>query len=118
MIAALTTNVTRFFREQHHFEHLRKVVLEPLAASARRGNRIRLWSAACSTGQEPYSMALTVLSVIPQAADLDARIERLAEPLTHMIRNAVDHGIESPEAQLNQRRDEENRRYKHKPAGH
>jgi chemotaxis protein methyltransferase CheR len=74
MIAALTTNVTRFFREQHHFEHLRKVVLEPLAASARRGNRIRLWSAACSTGQEPYSMALTVLSVIPEAADLDVRI--------------------------------------------
>jgi chemotaxis protein methyltransferase CheR len=74
MIAALTTNVTRFFREQHHFEHLQKSILEPLAASARRGNRIRLWSAACSTGQEPYSMALTVLSVIPEAANLDVRI--------------------------------------------
>lgn len=74
MIAALTTNVTRFFREAHHFEHLRSAIIEPLAESARRGNRVRLWSAACSTGQEPYSMALTVLSVIPNAASLDVRI--------------------------------------------
>lgn len=74
MIAALTTNVTRFFREPHHFEHLRDRVLEPLADSARRGNRVRLWSAACSSGQEPYSMALTVLSVLPDAASLDVRI--------------------------------------------
>jgi chemotaxis protein methyltransferase CheR len=74
MISALTTNVTRFFREPHHFEHLRKNILEPLAGAARRGNRIRLWSAACSTGQEPYSMALTVLSAIPDAASLDIRI--------------------------------------------
>ncbi len=74
MIAALTTNVTRFFREPHHFEHLRTRMLEPLADAARRGNRIRLWSAACSTGQEPYSMALTVLAAIPDAASLDVRI--------------------------------------------
>ncbi|MFA5957137.1 protein-glutamate O-methyltransferase CheR [Hyphomicrobium sp.] len=74
MIAALTTNVTRFFREPHHFEHLRTEILAPLAESARRGKRIRLWSAACSTGQEPYSMALTVLSAIPDAASLDIRI--------------------------------------------
>ena len=74
MIAALTTNVTRFFREGHHFEHLKKNVIEPLAAKARRGQKVRLWSAACSTGQEPYSMAMTVLSVIPEAPSLDIRI--------------------------------------------
>jgi chemotaxis protein methyltransferase CheR len=74
MIAALTTNVTRFFREPHHFEHLRSEVLAPLADAARRGRRVRLWSAACSTGQEPYSMALTILSVLPEAASLDIRI--------------------------------------------
>jgi chemotaxis protein methyltransferase CheR len=74
MIAALTTNVTRFFREPHHFEHLKNVILEPIAQAARRGDRVRLWSTACSTGQEPYSMALTVLSVIPEAAQLDVRI--------------------------------------------
>jgi len=88
MIAALTTNVTRFFREQHHFEHLRKTILEPLADAARRGNRVRLWSAACSTGQEPSSMALTVLSAIPEAAQLDVRI--LATDLNPHV---VAHGM-------------------------
>jgi chemotaxis protein methyltransferase CheR len=74
MLSALTTNVTRFFREPHHFEHLRAHVLPPLLESARRGGRVRLWSAACSTGPEPYSMALTVLSLEPNAAALDVRI--------------------------------------------
>jgi chemotaxis protein methyltransferase CheR len=74
MIAALTTNVTRFFREPHHFEYLKKNILEPRAAHIRKGGRLRLWSSACSTGQEPYSMALTVLSVFPDAAGLDIRI--------------------------------------------
>jgi len=74
MTAALTTNVTRFFREPHHFEHLRDQVMPGLAERARRGERIRMWSAACSNGQEPYSMAMTVLSVLPEAVDLDVRI--------------------------------------------
>ena len=74
MLAALTTNVTRFFREPHHFDLLRTQVLEPLAANVRAGARVRLWSAGCSTGQEPYTMAMTLLSVIPEATRLDVRI--------------------------------------------
>ena len=74
MTAALTTNVTRFFREPHHFDHLRDKVMPGLAERARRGERVRLWSAACSNGQEPYSMAMTVLAVLPEAVDLDVRI--------------------------------------------
>ena len=74
MLAALTTNVTRFYREPHHFEHLKTQVLPPLLDHARRGGRVRLWSAACSTGPEPYSMALTVLSLMPEAAKYDIRI--------------------------------------------
>jgi chemotaxis protein methyltransferase CheR len=74
MMAALTTNVTRYFREPHHFDHLRDVVLPKLAERAKRGGRIRLWSAACSNGQEPYSMAITVLSALPDAANLDVKI--------------------------------------------
>ena len=74
MTAALTTNVTRFYREPHHFDHLRDQVMPALAERARKGGRVRLWSAACSNGQEPYSMAMTVLSVLPEAADLDVRI--------------------------------------------
>jgi chemotaxis protein methyltransferase CheR len=74
MLNALTTNVTRFFREPHHFDHLRDQVLAPIVDKVRQGGRLRLWSAGCSTGQEPYSIALTVLSVIPEAAELDVRI--------------------------------------------
>ena len=74
MMAALTTNVTRFYREPHHFDHLRDKVMPELAAKARAGGRVRLWSAACSNGQEPYSMAMTVLDVLPEAAELDVRI--------------------------------------------
>jgi chemotaxis protein methyltransferase CheR len=74
MLAALTTNVTRFFREQHHFDHLRDKVLPDLLAQARTGARVRFWSAGCSTGQEPYSIALTILSMMPDAANYDIRI--------------------------------------------
>jgi chemotaxis protein methyltransferase CheR len=74
MLAALTTNVTRFYREPHHFEYLKTTVLPPLIDLARKGGRVRLWSAACSSGQEPYSMALTILSVFPDAANHDIKI--------------------------------------------
>jgi len=74
MLAALTTNVTRFFREPHHFDHLRERVLPKLIAHARNGGRVRLWSAACSSGQEPYSMAMTLLAAMPDAAQFDIRI--------------------------------------------
>jgi chemotaxis protein methyltransferase CheR len=74
MLSALTTNVTRFFREPHHFEHLRTRVLPPLLEAARRGGRARIWSAACSSGQEPYSIALAILSLDPGAAALDVKI--------------------------------------------
>jgi chemotaxis protein methyltransferase CheR len=74
MLAALTTNVTRFFREPHHFEHLRKTVLPPLLERARKGGRVRFWSAACSNGSEPYSIALTILSMLPNADSYDIKV--------------------------------------------
>jgi len=74
MLAALTTNVTRFFREPHHFEYLKETVLPPLLQAAKRGGRVRIWSAGCSKGQEPYSIAMTVLSLMPDAANYDVRI--------------------------------------------
>jgi chemotaxis protein methyltransferase CheR len=73
MLAALTTNVTRFFREPHHFQHLSRL-LPQWARDARAGARIRIWSAGCSTGQEPYSIAMALLAVLPEAASLDVRI--------------------------------------------
>jgi chemotaxis protein methyltransferase CheR len=74
MLSALTTNVTRFFREPHHFEHFKSTVLPPLLDAASRGGRVRIWSAACSSGQEPYSIALCILSLMPDAASRDIKI--------------------------------------------
>lgn len=74
MLSHLTTNFTRFFRENHHFDHLRDEVLPGLIARAKAGGRVRIWSAACSDGQEPYSIALTVLTAFPNAADYDFKI--------------------------------------------
>ena len=74
MLAALTTNVTHFFREPHHFEHLKRQVLPPLLDAASRGARIRIWSAGCSSGQEPFSIALTIISLMPNAASHDVKV--------------------------------------------
>jgi chemotaxis protein methyltransferase CheR len=74
MLAALTTNVTRFFREPHHFDHLRDKVLPPLLDHARRGGRVRIWSAACSSGQEPFSIAMTILALMPDAPNRDVKV--------------------------------------------
>ena len=74
MLAALTTNVTHFFREAHHFKHLKETVLPPLLNDAKTGGKVRIWSAGCSNGQEPYSIALTILELLPEASSLDVKI--------------------------------------------
>lgn len=74
MLSFLTTNFTRFFRENHHFDHLRTEVLPGLVSRVKAGGRARIWSAASSDGQEPYSIALTALSVLPNIADYDFKI--------------------------------------------
>jgi chemotaxis protein methyltransferase CheR len=74
MLSHLTTNFTRFFRENHHFDHLRTEVLPGLIERVKAGGRARIWSAASSDGQEPYSIALTALSVLPNIADYDFKI--------------------------------------------
>lgn len=69
LINVVTTNLTSFFRESHHFDDLKTVSLPK--AMAENPNRIRIWSAACSSGEEPYSIAMTVQdSVAAQARDL------------------------------------------------
>jgi chemotaxis protein methyltransferase CheR len=71
MISALTTNVSHFFREDHHFAMLREKVLPGLIQKAKSGQRVRIWSAGCSNGQEPYSIAMTLLEAgMPPGADM------------------------------------------------
>ncbi len=74
LVNAITTNLTAFFREPHHFEYLRSHVLEPLLANPPPTRRVRVWSAGCSSGEEPYSIAMTVLETIPDLPRWDIRI--------------------------------------------
>lgn len=60
-IFALTTNHTKLFREDHHFAHFARVVRPELIAKIDRGGAVRLWSSASSSGEEPYSLAMTLL---------------------------------------------------------
>jgi chemotaxis protein methyltransferase CheR len=91
MIAAITTNVTRFFREPHHFEHFTAKVLPGLVDGIRKGEKLRIWSAGCSTGEEPYSIALSILSIFPDAAQYDVRV--LATDINKNVLTAARKGL-------------------------
>lgn len=69
MIDALTTNKTSFFRESQHFDFLRDQILPNLTQK-----RLRIWSAACSTGEEPYSIAITLAESLPNFRSWDIKI--------------------------------------------
>jgi chemotaxis protein methyltransferase CheR len=88
---ALTTNLTAFFRESHHFDYLRDSFLAPRRNSARRGERIRIWSSACSSGEEPYSIAMTIIETIPDWQNWDIKI--LATDLDSDILARAQRGV-------------------------
>ena len=97
VVELLTTNHSRFFREIHHFKLLSRHLDALLAAGQKR---LRLWSAACASGQEPYSMALVLhdrLAARGPAAqgDIDARI--LATDIDRTVLAAAQAGIFSPD---------------------
>lgn len=72
LVNSVTTNLTSFFRENHHFQFLR----DKLVAEVRnKGDRkIRIWSAGCSTGEEPYSIAMSLRMAIPDIHSWDVKI--------------------------------------------
>ena len=74
LISALTTNVSHFFRESHHFDILCKSVLDRSIEMLRSGGKLRIWSAGCSNGQEACSAAISLLEHAPEVADLDVKI--------------------------------------------
>jgi chemotaxis protein methyltransferase CheR len=75
-INAISTNLTKFFRESHHFDHFRDQVAVPFSQSARgsASRRLRIWSAGCSSGEEPYTIAAVLRQAIPDIARCDVRI--------------------------------------------
>ncbi len=71
MLDAISTNKTSFFREDSHFKYLTSKVLPDIC---HKNRRLRLWSAACSSGEEPYSIAMTLHEAISNIDKWDARI--------------------------------------------
>lgn len=72
LINAITTNLTFFFREDHHFEYLAHTVIPSILERNKSSKKIRIWSAGCSTGEEPYSLAIVLKETVP--AGWDARV--------------------------------------------
>ena len=71
---AITTNLTSFFREIHHFEQLAAEVLPQIAAKPGGTRRIRLWSAGCSTGEEPYSLSVVLNEALARMPNWDVKL--------------------------------------------
>jgi len=94
MLDCISTNETRFFREPRQFEFLESDVLPAWTAAAaegRRPRRLRVWSAGCSTGEEPYSLAMLLLAQCPPAAGW--QIEIVASDLSTRALARAAEGI-------------------------
>jgi chemotaxis protein methyltransferase CheR len=93
VVEAMTTNETSFFRDIHPFETLRTKVLPELLARGRGKTPLRIWSAAASTGQEAYSIAMLIREYFPELVAADTRI--LATDINTAVLERVDEGIYS-----------------------
>jgi len=94
LIDAISTNLTSFFRESDHFDYLRNHYLPDLVEK-NSTQRIRCWSAGCSSGEEPYSIAITLLDTLPGAERLDIKI--LATDISTRILKSAQQGLYDPE---------------------
>lgn len=94
-IEALTTNHTKFFRENHHFEHFEHELRDVLIRRLTSGGKLRMWSSACSSGEEVYSLAMTLLGTDRNAARkiLESNVALLATDLADHVLRSGEAGI-------------------------
>jgi len=90
VLLALTTNETSFFRDQAAFELFKTVAMTDMVKNRAQQKAITIWSAACSTGQEPYSIALSIKEHFPQLEGWNIRV--LASDLNPKIVSRAAHG--------------------------
>lgn len=95
VIDAMMTNETLFFRDDKPFKQFRNTVLPAMLASRADQKKLRIWSAACSTGQEPYSVAMTLRDTMPTIAQW--QIDILA---TDLSQTALDQAREGKFSQF------------------
>lgn len=89
VIASLTTNHTYFNREPHHYDHFTREVRPDLLAAFSAGQRVRLWSAACSSGEEVWTLAMTLLG-----ANRGAALRLAGSNLRFLATDLAPHAIE------------------------
>ncbi|MCK8816823.1 protein-glutamate O-methyltransferase CheR [Natroniella sulfidigena] len=97
MFNLITTNVTHFFREEHHFDYLTEELfpqLEEQAEAKKKSKRVRIWSAACSTGEEAYSVAIVAADYF---RDKGWKIEILASDINTEVLSVAKRGVYSKE---------------------
>jgi chemotaxis protein methyltransferase CheR len=93
LINCVTTNKTEFFRESHHFDFLRSTVVAELQARVARGEprKLRIWSAGCSTGEEPYTIAMLLADSISAISEWDIKI--LASDIDTDVLDQAANGV-------------------------
>ena len=74
MLDAISTNLTSFFREKKHFDFLKETVFPSYVAEKRKSRKLRFWSAGCSSGEEPYSLAIWLLDYFGESLPFDMKI--------------------------------------------
>ena len=95
LLPFLTIGETYFFRYHAHFTALRKLLLTEFSMADNGGRlKLRLWSAGCSTGEEPYSMAMTIMEAIPGWQELDIKI--LATDIDNRALKRAQDGVYGP----------------------